>query len=162
MLYIAQQPSAWDNEHFFMVQDFQECPSLPSTSISKGWQSKKSPAKQVRACPQKMQNAFVREVQRLATKLVYLQAVRVAYPHSGPARRNSKLIKLTIPKTLWQGRVTCMVQWFLLWSPGNICLFRSPFAIATMVYRKGVGGRKNSLVLHWQSRTATRGVALNT
>lgn len=110
MLYIAQQPSAWDNEHFFMVQDFQECPSLPSTSISKGWQSKKSPAKQVRACPQKMQNAFVREVQRLATKLVYLQAVRVAYPHSGPARRNSKLIKLTIPKTLWQGRVTCMVQ----------------------------------------------------
>lgn len=58
MLYIAQQSRAWDNEHCFMLQDFQECPNLQSTSISKGEQSRKSPAEQVRACPQKMQRDF--------------------------------------------------------------------------------------------------------
>lgn len=59
MLYIAQQWSEWDNEHFFMLQDFQECPNLQSTSISKGEQSQKRLAEQVRACPEKMQRAFL-------------------------------------------------------------------------------------------------------
>lgn len=43
MLYIAQQLRAWGNEYFFMLQDFQECPNLHLTRISKGEQSQKSP-----------------------------------------------------------------------------------------------------------------------
>lgn len=67
-----------------MLQDFQECPNLQSASISKGEQSQKCLAGQVRACPQKMQRVlffFFKVSTKSRAELECLCQLQSLYPH---------------------------------------------------------------------------------